>query len=159
MATKHIYPKWKTTVTEDGKILIEHRDKFDAFAKNYAGNENMGIVLKPYRKSRSRQEEKYYHAVTKQMVAEAMDLEPEEAHEFLCKLLLTVEEKTTVNGKQVRYTRTKSTTELDDKQYREFWNRANRWASLPTQDYGLDLNSGLELYIPDPNEADYEDYF
>lgn len=159
MATKHIYPTFKSRVSEDGKVLIEDRERFDKHARNYAGNENMAIILKPYRKPRSRQEEKYYHAVPKVMVAEAMDIEPEEAHEFLCKLFLTVEEKAVVNGKEVRYTRTKSTTELDDKQYREFWQRVIKWASLPTQDYGLDVNSGLELYIPEPNEADYEDYF
>jgi len=33
------------------------------------------------------------------------------------------------------------------------------WASLPTGDNGLNQTSGLELYIPEPNEADYENYF
>jgi len=159
MATKHIYPTWPATISSTGQILIKDRNKFDEFASLYAGKENMGITLKPFRKSRSRQEEKYYHAVPKMLIAEAMDIEPEQAHEFLCKMFLTVEESTTIDGKKVRYTRTRSTTELDDKQYREYWTRVNRWASLPTSDDGLNLDSGLGLYIPDPNEADWESYY
>lgn len=159
MGTKHIYPTWPVDIDPNGKVEVKDKEQFEVYARNYAGNEKMKIVLKPFNKARSRQEEKYYHAVTKTMVAEAMDIEPEEAHEFLCRLLLTVEETAEVNGKKIRYTRTKSTTELDDEQYRDFWQRANRWASLPTQDYGLDINSGLEIYIPDPNEADYSNYF
>jgi hypothetical protein len=158
MGTKHIYPTWRTKITEDGKILIDKRQEFDKYALNYSGNENMAIILKPYRKSRSRQEEKYYHAVVKTMVAEAMDIEPEQAHEFLCKMFLTKEEKSKVNGKDMRYKRVMSTTELNDRQYRDFWQRIVKWASLPTQDYGLDQESGLEIYIPEPNEADYEEY-
>ena len=134
MATKHIYPTWPVTIDPNGIVEVKDKERFEEFARIYAGNERMKIVLKPFNKARSRQEEKYYHAVTKTMVAEAMDLEPEQAHEFLCKLLLTVEESTEINGKTVRYTRTKSTTELDDVQYRDFWQRANRWASFPSHD-------------------------
>jgi len=159
MATKHIYPTWPATIDSRGQIIIKDRQKFDNFASLYAGKENMGITLKPFRKSRSRQEEKYYHAVPKMLIAEAMDIEPEQAHEFLCKMFLTVEESTVIDGNKVRYTRTRSTTELDDKQYRDYWTRVNRWASLPTGDDGLDLDSGLGLYIPDPNEADWESYY
>ena len=160
MGTKHIYPTWPTTIDSQGKIHIKDRQKFDQFASLYAGKEDMGITLKPFRKNRSRQEEKYYHAVPKMMIAEAMDIEPEQAHEFLCRMFLTTEESTVVNGKKIRYNRTRSTTELDDKEYRDFWTRVNRWASLPTGNDGLNYDSGLGLYIPDPNECDYSNgYF
>jgi len=159
MATKHIYPNWPATIDSRGKIHIKEKEKFDQFTALYAGNENMSVTVKPYRKARSRQEEKYYHAVPKMMIAEAMDIEPEQAHEFLCKMFLTTEETAIVAGKKIRYNRVKSTTELDDKQYREFLTRINRWASLPTGDDGLNQDSGLSLYIPDPNEADYENYY
>lgn len=142
-----------------GKFHILEREKFDNYVAMYTDRGNMAIIVKPYRKSRSRQEEKYYHAVTKMMVAEAMSIAPDEAHEFLCNLLLRVEESAEVNGKTIRFHRVRSTTELDDKQYREFWVSANQWASLPTLEEGLTLNSGLGIYIPDPNEADWEDHF
>lgn len=159
MATKHLYPVWKVSITPTGEIVHQDPEGWESFKAIYVENDTMGLVLKPYRKSRSRQEEKYYHAVPKMMVAEAMDIEPEQAHDFLCRLFLTTEESTVINGKTLRYNRVKSTTELDDKQYREFWTRVNQWASLPTGDNGLDHDSGLGIYIPDPNEADYENYY
>lgn len=155
MATKHIYPTWRAEIDFNGKLQIEDQEKFEQFSAIYAGRKDMGVVLKPFRKDRSRQEEKYYHAVTKMMVAEAMDLEPEQAHEFLCGMFLKTEESAVINGKTVRYNRTRSTTELDDKEYRDFWTRVNRWASLPTGNEGLNHDSGLGIYIPDPNECDY----
>lgn len=158
MGTKHIYPVFKGEVDDKGKMTILRKKKMAEYIARYAGK-TLGVTIKPYKKPRGRQEEKYYHAVPKMMVAEAMDLEPEDAHAFLCKLFLTVEEMKVINGKEVRYTRVRSSTELDSKQYSE-WNRKIRmWASLPTGDHGLNQTSGLELYIPEPNEADYEDYF
>lgn len=158
MGTKHIYPVWKATIDKNGKLYIKDREKMDLWMMNYTEKE-MGVTIKPYRKNRSRQQEKYYHAVPKVMVAEEMGIAPEEAHDFLCKLFLTVEESKEINGKLVRYERVKSTTELDTIQYNEFCKNIRQWASLPTQDHGLDRDSGLELYIPEPNEADYENYF
>src|SRR5690606_13376169 len=102
----------KAQVNEQGKLHIERRDKLDEFLLRYTGK-TLGVTIKPYRKPRSRQEEKYYHAVPKMMVAEAMDMEPEEAHHFLCTLFLKIEEMKVINGKEVRYTRVRSTTELD----------------------------------------------
>ena len=156
MGIKHIYPVFRAKVDASGRVLIEDREAFDNYARQYCEKENMSIILKPYRKQRSRQEEKYYHAVTKMMIAEALGMYPEEAHTFLCNLLLTIEESKVINGKTVRFKRTRSTTELDNVEYQDFWKRANQWASLPTQDGGLDIDSGLGLYIPDPNEADWE---
>ena len=90
------------------------------------------------------------------MIAEAMSVEDQEAHELLKSLFLKREERS-ANGK-FRYTRIMSTTELDDGAYREYWEKCMRWASLPTNPSGLSIDSGLELYIPEPNEVDYENY-
>ena len=159
MATKHIHPTWRAEVSDEGKLTIQERERFDRYVERYAGKDNMAVIVKPYRKSKSRQEERYYHAVPKMMIAEAMDMTPEEAHQFLCDMFLTEEKSVTVNGQKMRYTRTKSTTELNDAEYHDFvFERVLRWASLPTGD-GLDQNSGLGLYIPLPNEVDYENYF
>ena len=86
------------------------------------------------------------------MVAEAMDIADQEAHELLKKLFLTIEE-TSPHG--FRYTRILSTTELSDKAYRDYWEKCVRWAAQPTLEDGLSVNSGLELSIPMPNEVDY----
>jgi len=158
MGTKHIYPVFKAEIDAQGKMVIINRERMGQFIRRYPGK-TMGVTIKPYRKPRGRQEEKYYHAVPKMLVAEAMDLEPEEAHAFLCKLFLTIEEMKIINGKEVRYTRVRGSSELDSVQYSDFNRSIRMWASLPTGDNGLNQTSGLELYIPEPNEADYENYF
>jgi hypothetical protein len=91
------------------------------------------------------------------MIAEAMSSTVQEAHEFLTKLFLTIVERKVINGKVIRIQRTRSTTELDDKQYDEYiFKDVVPWASLPTLEDGLNINSGLELFIPLPNEVEYD---
>jgi len=90
------------------------------------------------------------------MIAEAMEITHDEAHNFLRSMFLKVEERSG-DGKY-RYERIMSTTELNDKAYREYWQKCVRWAALPTDPNGLGPDSGLELYIPEPNEIDYESW-
>lgn len=146
-----IYPAWNVRV-ENNKVIILDRKAFDMHLVPFEGKEDLQLVLRRRVKLRSRQEEKFFHAVVCRMVAEAMDITDMEAKEFLKKMFLTVEEKT---AKGFRYERVLSTTELGDKAYRQFWEDCIRWASLPTED-GLTINSGLGLYIPYPNEADWD---
>lgn len=149
-----IYPKWNAEI-RGGRLVFEDQEAFSKYLIPY-NNKQVHVVVKRRAKSRSRQEEKFYHAVVVRMVAEAMDTEDGQAHEFLRSLFLTTEESNIVDGKRIRYTRVKSTTELTDDEYRKFWEKCIRWASLPTSPSGLGLNSGLELYIPYPNEVEYE---
>lgn len=153
MSEKKFYPKWNVVVKK-GKIVFEDREGFDVHLIPLEGKE-MHIILKDRTTDRSRQEEKYYHAVVVRMIAEEMCVTEQETHEFLKKMFLTVEEKSN-NG--YRYERVQSTTELTDKSYREYWKKCQRWAALPTGDEGLGPDSGLNLYIPDPNEVDYSTF-
>ena len=146
-----IYPKWVVRIL-DGKVVFKDRENFDRHLIPFEEKE-MHLILKHIHKERSRQEEKYYHAVVVRMVAGAMDISDQEAHEQLKKLFLTVEERSPLG---FRYTRVMSTTELSDKAYREFWEKCVKWAALPTLEDGLSQESGLELYVPLPNEIDYE---
>lgn len=153
---REVYPAWDVSVI-DGQIEIRDREAFETHLIPYEGRDDLQLILKKRVKSRSRQEEKYYHAVPVKFVAEAMDITREEAHEFLKDLLLRVEESTvTPGGVVVRYERTMSTTELGDKAYRDFWGEVLKWAALPTGDDGLSRTSGLGLYIPGPNEAEWD---
>lgn len=152
---KTIYPAWDCEV-KDGKVVIKERKSFDTHLVPFEGRENLQLILKRKVKSRSRQEEKYFHAVVCRMVAEAMDITDMEAKELLKNMFLKTEEsKKLPGGKTVRYERTLSTTELGDKAYREFWEDCVRWAAIPTRD-GLGPDSGLGIYIPYPNEADWD---
>jgi len=151
-----IYPKWKVGVVNN-LLIFQNQEAFDQHLIPYEGNLELELILRPIRKDRSRQEEKYYHAVVVKLVAEAMEITRPEAHDFLKGMWLKVEEsKELPDGRTIRWERIKSTTELSDKEYREYWKQIQQWAALPTQDHGLAHDSGLELYIPDPNEVDYD---
>ena len=151
---RKVYPKWRATV-RSGKIIIENDEAFQRHLIPYEGRD-MIVIVRPYFKDRSRQEEKYYHAVVVEMIAEAMEITHDEAHNFLRSMFLKVEERSG-DGKY-RYERIMSTTELNDKAYREYWQKCVRWAALPTDPNGLGPDSGLELYISEPNEIDYESW-
>lgn len=163
---RKIYPKWKATI-QFGKLKVERGKDFANYLVPFKGKE-MQVIVKPWTKDRSRQEEKFYHAVVVAMIAEAMEMERQEVHEMLKRMFLTIEESKIIKrgwverikGEKeikIRYKRVMSTTELSDKAYREYWEQCIRWAALPTKD-GLGPDSGLELYIPYPNEVDYQDW-
>lgn len=152
---RHVYPAWDVSII-NGEMEIKNQEAFEKHLIPYEGKDNLQLILKKKVKSRSRQEEKYYYAVPLKYVAEAMDITREEAHEFLKALLLRTEERaTTPSGKVSRYERVMSTTELGDTAYREYWGEVLKWASLPTGDDGLSRTSGLGVYIPGPNEAEW----
>lgn len=153
---KTITPTWNCGVINND-VVVEDQKGFHNFLNKFEGKTNLQLVIKRKVKPRSRQEEKYYHSVVVRMVADAMSLEDEEAHDFLKKMFLRTEERHQLaNGKIIRYERTGSTTDLGDAAYRQYWQKIQRWAVKPTGPDGLGPDSGLGLYIPDPNEADWE---
>lgn len=150
--------KWKAKVDSKGKPHIARKDEFDRQLELYA-NQEVDIIIKKRRKDRSPREHKYYWAVVVRMVAEEMSLMPEEAHQVLKDILLKEPARgSTESGQPYRYWRIRSITELSDVQFREYWQACQRWAVQPTQPEGLGIDSGIGLYIPDPNEVDYSDY-
>lgn len=152
---KQIVPAWDCGVINN-EVVIKDREAFDRHLIPYEGMENLQLVLKKKVKPRSRQEEKFYRAVVVVKVAEALSITEDEAHEILKHLFLREEERSVLpDGKVIRYMRTMSTTELGDRAYRKFWEDVIRWAALPTLDEGLATSSGLGIYIPYPNEADW----
>jgi len=150
---KKFFPIFKAKSSK-GWLVFEDSEEVAKYLFSVQ-DKRLDVVIKPEVKHRSRQEEKYYHGVVVSMVAEAMGIEKQQAHEFLKSLFLKVEEKTPSG---FRMERILSTVELSDASYREFWQKCQRWASLPTLDGGLSLDSGLELFIPDPNSVNYENY-
>jgi len=151
---RKIYPKWNATAY-GGRLLIEDEGKFADHLVPLDGKE-LHVIVKLRSKSRSRQEEKFYHAVVVRLVAEAMSTTDQEAHELMRSLMLKQEERS-ADGK-FRYDRILSTTELNDRAYREYWEACIRWAALPTNPSGLSQDSGLELFIPMPGEVEIENW-
>lgn len=154
---KTIYPAWDCAVV-GGEVVIRDREAFERHLIPYEGKENLQLILKRRIKARSRLVERYYHAVPVRMIADEMQISDEEAHEMLKGMFLKVEERAeSEDGKSMRYERVMSTTELGDKRYYEYvFEQVVRWAALPTKDDGLGPDSGLGLYIPLPNEAEWD---
>jgi hypothetical protein len=153
-----IYPAWDCGVFNN-KVVIKDRQAFDKHLIPFEGKDNLQLIIKRKVKGRSRQEEKFYHAVVVRMIAAHMDITDQEAHDFLKNLWLKKEVRQKLqDGRVVRYERTGSTTELGDKAYREYWQTCIKWAALPTKDEGLGPDSGLGLVIPYPNEVWYDEY-
>lgn len=146
-----IIPKWEVEIDLQGKVQVKNQEAWHRFKIPYKGRK-MHLILKPIERQRSRQEEKYYHGVVVRMIAEEMAISREETHDMLKNMFLRHEGRTKSG---IRYERVQSTTELTDREYREYWERVVQWAGLPTQDDGLGPNSGLGLYIPLPNEVVY----
>ena len=154
---RKVYPIFKTFV-KGGRLYFLDRNGFDRYLSSLEGK-RLDLILKTHHKSRSRQEEKYYHAVVVRMVADELGITDQEAHDLLRGLFLRIEERrTTKDGRQVCFVRILSTTELSDVAFREYWNKCLNWAALPTKDEGLGPDSGLGIYIPLPNEVDYADW-
>ena len=149
-----VWPKWSVQIDNRGKVAFTNPAEWEAFKVPFYGKE-MDIILKKRVKDRSRQEERYYYGVVVPRVAEAMDITREAAHDFMAGLFLKVEEKTSTG---IRYERVMSTTELGDARYDQYvFKECVPWAARPTdEDTGLTQESGLGLFIPLPNEVDYE---
>jgi hypothetical protein len=82
-------PKWAVTIGNGGKVTFIDQEGWEAYKRNFEGREG-DIILKDKVKDRSRQEEKYFHAVVVKSVAEAMDITPDDAKSFLKELFLKV---------------------------------------------------------------------
>lgn len=155
---KKFYPKWKAQA-KGTNLYFDN----DAQFRNHLiplNGKDLEVVVKPRTKERSRQEEKFYHAVVVRMVADQMNCEEQEAHELMRGFFLRREVSSpSIDGKKtIRYHKTLSTTELSDTAYREYWEQCIRWAALPTLPIGLSRESGLELFIPYPKEVSYENW-
>jgi hypothetical protein len=150
---KKFYPKFRG-ISQFGALKLDHDSEFKRYLRTLDGK-RVEVVVKQETKDRSRQEEKFYHGVVVRMVAEAMQIQDQEAHLFLKDLFLKIEEKSPAG---FRYERVLSTVELTDQSYREYWENCIKWAALPTLPEGLSVSSGLELSVPYPNEIDYSNW-
>lgn len=154
---KTIYPAWDVDVI-DGKVVFKDRENFDLHLIPLDRKPNLQLIIKRKVKPRSRQVEKYYHAVPVRMIGGALGIPDMKAHDMLKQMFLRVEESVMLpDGSLSRFERVLSTTELGDKAYYDYvFNDVVPWAALPTLPDGLGPESGLGLYIPLPNEADWD---
>ena len=125
---------------KDGKITFQNREQFD---KDLSSNEgkNVYITIREQKNRRSLNLNSYYWAVVVRLVSAETGYDKEETHEVLKSMFL----RTRYQIKGIWVDGMKSTTKLSNQEMNEYIEEVKRFAS-----------SSLGLYIPDPNEVEYE---
>ena len=125
---------------KNGKITFQDREQFD---KDLSNNEGMNvyITIREQKNRRSLNLNSYYWAVVVKLVSNETGYDKEEAHEILKSMFL----RTKYQIKGIWVDGMKSTTKLSNQEMIDYIDEVKRFAS-----------SSLGLYIPDPNEVEYE---
>jgi hypothetical protein len=125
---------------KNGKITFQDREQFDKDLSNNEGK-NVYITIREQKNRRSLNLNSYYWAVVVKLVSNETGYDKEEAHEILKSMFL----RTRYQIKGIWVDGMKSTTKLSNQEMTEYIEEIKRFAS-----------SSLGLYIPDPNEVEYE---
>jgi len=125
---------------KNGKVTFQNREQFD---NDVSGNEgkNVYITIREQKNRRSLNLNSYYWAVVVRLVSVETGYDKEEAHEILKSMFL----RTKYQIKGIWVDGMKSTTKLSNQEMSDYIEEVKRFAS-----------SSLGLYIPDPNEVEYE---
>lgn len=129
-----------TGVISDGKLDIDNVERMQSHIKSLSRDEPRKVVItiKPYRKSRSNNQNKYYWGVVIAILSDEIGYSTEEMHEALKYKFLLVD-----NYKEIPTVR--STSDLSTIEFEEYMTNVRQWAS-----------ADLQIYIPLPNETDYD---
>ena len=125
---------------KNGKITFQNREQFDKDLSNNEGK-NVYITIREQKNRRSLNLNSYYWAVVVRLVSNETGYDKEEAHEILKSMFL----RTKYQIKGIWVDGMKSTTKLSNQEMNDYIEEVKRFAS-----------SSLGLYIPDPNEVEYE---
>tara|TARA_R100000329_G_C7597669_1_gene211967 strand:- start:365 stop:769 length:405 start_codon:yes stop_codon:yes gene_type:complete len=134
MGSKHL------AFIKNGKVTYQNRELFDDHLLSYEGK-TVVITVGEQRRRRSLNLNSYYWAVVVKLLSEETGYDKDEMHEVLKSMFL----RTRYQIKGVWVDGTKSTTKLSNKEMGEFIEEVKRFASTT-----------LGVYVPDPNEVDYE---
>ena len=134
MGSKHL------AFIKNGNVTYQNKELFDDHMLSYEGK-TVVITVGEQKKRRSLNLNSYYWAVVVKLLSEETGYDKDEMHEVLKSMFL----RTRYQIKGVWEDSTKSTTKLTHKEMSEFIEEVKRFASTT-----------LGVYIPDPNEVDYE---
>ena len=128
-----LIPKFQGTI-KAGKLTLNNKQQFELFVGSLNGKK-VEIVVRPVRKSRTIQQNRYYFGVVLKVISDHTGHDPEDLHNhfkyhFLKKRI----------GKLTTFY---STTELDKLQFGEYLDKIIRFAG-----------ERLDITIPSPEDAD-----
>lgn len=122
---------------KDGQIVYEKPERRDYYIKNLKNGLRVVELLKPAKKPRSNNQNKYYWGVVLEIIANEIGISPEEAHDLMKIQFL----KKHINEKLWTV---KSTATLNTLAFEEYLDNVRRFASME-----------LNCIIPLPNEIDF----
>lgn len=121
---------------ENGKLVFNRTKDFADYCKTLVGKE-LVLTLTDAKKKRSDQQNAYYWAVIVKTLSDEWGYETDEIH-LLLKEMFIPKKFITVEG--IEFQVIPSTTKLSTKEFKEFIEKIQRWASAQG------------VYLPDPNE-------
>jgi len=124
----------------NGKVDFLNLPLFNKDLKQYEGKEAF-LVIKPYKDSRSDNQNRYYWGVVIKLLCDEIGYLPEEMHEILKQKFLSTR---TVKIGNEEYSISDSSSTLNTTEFEDYLSKVRTWAS---QD--------LELLIPLPNDIEY----
>jgi hypothetical protein len=124
---------------ERGRIIYHDPREYSKVISALNGQE-VTVSIKPPSKSRSNQQNRYYHGVVLALVADTTGYSTTECHELMKAMFLP--DNKVVAGKMIHFSR--STTGLTTTEFEDYLKHIREWASVD-----------LGIYIPQPNEVDF----
>lgn len=130
-----IQPKFRGEVKR-GKVVLDDRWAYVRHLAHLEGK-RVEVIVQPWRKARSDQQNAYYWAVVISLISEETGYTSEEAHESMKMLFLRVP------GEKGMPDRVKSTKDLNTAEFSEYVESIKRWAA-----------EKLNVYIPDAGDVE-----
>lgn len=121
---------------QNGKLTFNRAKDFADYCKTLVGKELL-LTLTDRKKTRSDNQNAYYWAVIIKTLSDEWGYETEEIHLLLKEMFI---QKKFITVKGVEFEVIPSTTKLSTKEFKEFIEKIQRWASAQG------------VYLPDPNE-------
>jgi hypothetical protein len=125
---------------EKGKLILNNPNRYLVHLVGFEGKD-VELVLRKKKSQRSLNQNAWYFGVIIEVLREHLGYDKDEIHEALKnKFASKTDERT---GLVI----VESTARMDTKRFGEYCEQIQRWAA-----------EFLQVYIPDPNQVDYEEY-
>ena len=122
------------------KIKLYKKEQFNTYLMSLP--EDIEVIVRAKRDTRSDQQNRYYWGVVLKIVADETGHTREELHEILKSISMVTKTCIQLNGEV--YGVVRSTTSLNTKEMEDYLSECRQWASQK-----------LGCYVPLPNEVEY----
>jgi hypothetical protein len=144
----NIVPKFRCKARA-GKIILSDRNQFDGYITSLGDKDDLELTVKPYKRNRSLRQNNSYWGIPVKILSEELGYSKEEIHAILTKKFLGFYKELKLPKKDgsidVELVKiVPSTTKLSTKEFCEFYDKIQIWASQE-----------FSIVIPDPESIDF----